>query len=289
VPLTYQLETGEQVEIITGKELTPSRDWLRPSLAYLNTARARAKLRAWFKQQDREHNIATGRSLLEKEFKRLALTSLDYKAVASKVHFESVDDMYAAVGSGDIGPGRVVNAAHTLVELEPNRQIELSPQWQVPKSKATAKGININGVGNLLTQIAKCCQPVPGDAITGYITVGRGVSIHRQDCSQALQLQQQEPERIIEVSWGDKPEQTYPVDILVQAYDRRGLLRDITTLLAAERVNVTAVNTQSNFEDNTATMRLTVQIVGLKALGQLLAKLNRLPNIISVIRQRDGK
>ena len=289
VPLTYQLETGEQVEIITGKEFTPSRDWLRPSLAYLNTARARAKLRAWFKQQDREHNIATGRSLLEKEFKRLALTSLDYKAVASKVHFESVDDMYAAVGSGDIGPGRVVNAAHTLVDIEPNRQIELSPQWPMPKSKPLAKGININGVGNLLTQIAKCCQPVPGDAITGYITVGRGVSIHRQDCSQALQLQQQEPERIIEVSWGDKPEQTYPVDILVQAYDRHGLLRDITTLLAAERVNVTAVNTQSNFEDNTATMRLTVQIVGLKALGQLLAKLNRLPNIISVIRQRDGK
>ncbi len=289
VPLTYQLQTGEQVDVITGKECAPSRDWLRPKLAYLKSTRARAKVRHWFKQQDREHNIATGRILLEKEFKRLALTSLDYKAVAKKVHFDSVEDMYAAVGAGDLGPGQVINAAQGLVDVGENKQIELSRRWQAPSSRFKQSDVTFEGVGNLLTQIAKCCKPVPGDAITGYITVGRGVSIHRQDCTQVLQLQSHEPERIIQVSWGIKPEQTYPVDVLIQAYDRHGLLRDITVLLATEGISLLAANTQTDINDNTASIRLTVEIISLEALGLILAKLNRLPNIISVARQLDGK
>lgn len=289
VPLTYQLQIGEQVDIITGKECAPSRDWLRPSLAYLKSTRARAKVRHWFKQQDREHNIATGRTMLEKEFKRLALTSLDYKTVAKKVHFDGVEDMYAAVGAGDLGPGQVVNAAQSLVDQGENRQIELSRQWSVSPSRFKQSDVIIDGVGNLLTQIAKCCKPVPGDAITGYITVGRGVSIHRQDCNQVLQLQAQEPERIIQVSWGLKPEETYPVDVLIEAYDRHGLLRDITVLLSTESVNLLAANTLTDTNDNTASIRLIVEITSLESLGLILAKLNRLPNIISVARQLDGK
>ncbi len=287
VPLTYQLETGQQVEIIRGRNFTPSRDWLRPSLGYLNTPRARAKVRHWFKEQDREHNISTGRLLLEKEFKRLALTSIDYREVARKVHFNSVDDMFAAVGAGDLGPGHVLHAAQSLVDGDVNKQIELSPQWRAPSSSRTQSDITISGVGNMLTQLAKCCKPLPGDAITGYITQGRGVSVHRQDCTQILQLQEKEPERIIQVDWGEE-QQTYPVDIVIEAYDRHGLLRDVTILLASENVNLISVNTQANSNDSTAILRLTIEIGGLDMLGILLSKLNGLPNVVNVYRVRVG-
>jgi GTP pyrophosphokinase len=289
VPLTYQLQTGEQVEVITGKESAPSRDWLQSGLGYLNTSRARAKLRHYFKQQDREQHIAAGRSVLEKEFKRLALTSLDYKAVAERVGSATVEDMYAAVGAGDLGSGQVLNAAQALVDVTEQHQYELVPAWLAPDKEIRPgkNEITIHGVGNLMTTIAKCCKPLPGDSIVGYITVGRGASIHRSDCSQLLQLAEQEPERIIEVSWGTRQEKVYPVDILIEAYDRAGLLRDITTLLAIERINVTAVNTLSDKTNHTATMRLTVETTGLLALSQLFAKFNRLPNVISVNRVTD--
>jgi GTP pyrophosphokinase len=146
--------------------------------------------------------------------------------------------------------------------------------------------VQINGVGNLLTQIAGCCQPVPGDPIVGYITLGRGVTIHRQDCQNALQLSSREPERIIQVSWGPVPVQTYPVDILVKAYDRPGLLRDVSQVLLNERINVLAVNTRSNREENTANMLLTIEIPGLDALGRLLGRVSQLPNIIEARRNR---
>ncbi len=287
VPLTYQLETGEQVEVITGKESHPSRDWLRPKLAYLKTSSARAKVRHWFKQQDREHNIATGRSLLEKEFKRLALTSLDYKKVADRVNFPSVEDMYAAVGAGDMGPGLVLNAAQALVEPEVKTRHEPT-RWRKSKFSSADADITIDGVGNLLTQIAKCCKPLPGDDISGYITVGRGVSIHRQDCAKVLELQQREPQRIIQVDWGTLSKVTYPVDIIIRAYDRHGLLSDISILLANEHINVSAMNTKSDKDTNIAYMRLTIEVTDLEILSLMLAKINRLPNIISVIRQREG-
>ena len=288
VPLTYQLQTGDQVEVITGKESAPSRDWLQSGLGYLNTSRARAKLRHYFKQQDREQHIADGRAVLEKEFKRLALTSLDYKAVAERVGCTTVEDMYAQVGAGDLGSGSVLNAAQALVDATEQHQYELVPALLPEKETRRGKGeISIHGVGNLLTTMAKCCKPVPGDPIVGYITLGRGASIHRSDCPQLLQLSVQEPERIIEVSWGARQERVYPVDIQIEAYDRAGLLRDITTLLAIERINVTAVNTLSDKTTNTASMRLTIETTGLHALSQLFAKINRLPNVISVQRVTD--
>ena len=289
VPLTYQLETGQQVDILTAKEAEPSREWLRPDLGYLKTSRARAKVRHWFKQRDRAHNIVTGRSLLEREFKRLALTSLDYKAVADEINHLSVEDMYAAVGAGDIGTGQVLNAAQRLVEADDHSQYELSPQWrpQAPLKQGSDE-VQVSGAGNMLTQMANCCKPLPGDTISGYVTIGRGVSIHRQDCSQLLQLQDVEPERIIEVNWGHQPEHTYPVDIHMEAYDRSGLLRDVTALLAGERVNVTAVKTLSDQMQNTVDMQLTIEVKGIDLLSRLLAKLNQLPNVISVNRVVDG-
>lgn len=286
VPLTYVLQTGEQVEILTGKENAPRRDWLQPNLAYLKSSRTRAKVQAWFRQQAREDNIVAGRNLLEKEFKRLALTSLDYKAVAERVRCATVEDMYAAVGVGSISASQAINAAQAL--LTRDGQVEPVPQIRKRASKESGSSVHIRGVGNLLTHIAGCCKPVPGEAIIGYITLGRGVSVHRQDCSKILQLQYAEPERIIEVSWGDE-QHTYPVEIEVLAHDRQGLLRDITQLLSTERINVLALNTLSDLENNTARMRLTVEITSLDALGGLLAKLSGMRNIMSASRVLEGE
>lgn len=288
VPLAYSLRTGEQVEVLTGKEDAPRRDWLQPNLGYLKSARARAKVQAWFRQQKREDNITAGRALIEREFRRLALTSLDYKAVAERVRCVTVEEMYAGLGSGEISAAQVLNAAQMLLGIE-------SPPPPIPVTARRRRvserdsDVRIRGVGNLLTHIAGCCKPVPGDAIVGYITVGRGVSVHRQDCAKALQLSYSEPERIVEVTWGDAEQKTYPVDVVLVAYDRQGLLRDITQLLAVKKVNVLAMNTLTNRTESTATMRLTVEITSLETLADLLVRLNGLPNVISATRVREGE
>jgi len=289
VPLTYSLHTGEQVEIITSKNGAPSRDWLNPNLGYITTSRARAKIVHWFKLQDREQNVAAGKAMLERDLARLALAAVDFAKLAEKCNLKSVEDMYAALGAGDLRLAHAVNLAQQQVEPERgNEQLELIPRRASAPRPGKRGDIQIQGVGNLLTQMAGCCQPLPGDPIVGYITVGRGVSIHRQDCASVLQLEGREPERIIQVSWGPVPVQTYPVDIVIKAYDRSGLLRDVTQVLLNERINVLAVNTRSNKEDNTASMQLTIEIPGLDALSRLLARISQLPNIIEARRNRSG-
>ncbi|TWI55564.1 GTP pyrophosphokinase [Pseudomonas duriflava] len=286
VPLNYSLQTGEQVEIITGKNGSPSRDWLNPNLGYVTTSRARAKIVHWFKFQARDQNVAAGKAMIERELLRLGLPPVDYEKLAEKISQRSAEDMQAALGAGDLRLAHVMHAAQELVE--PERETDpLELLQRRPSSKPGKRGdVQIQGVGNLLTQIAGCCQPVPGDSIVGYITLGRGVTIHRQDCQNALQLASREPERIIQVSWGPVPVQTYPVDILVKAYDRPGLLRDVSQVLLNERINVLAVNTRSNKEENTANMLLTIEIPGLDALGRLLGRVSQLPNIIEARRNR---
>ncbi|WP_027897056.1 GTP diphosphokinase [Zestomonas thermotolerans] len=287
VPLNYTLQTGEQVEIITSKQGTPSRDWLNSNLGYVTTSRARAKIVHWFKMQARDQNVAAGRSMLERELTRLALNHVDYDRLAEKANHKSADDMFAALGAGDLRLAHLVNYAQQLVEPERgNEQLELIPRRAAQARPGRRGDVQIQGVGNLLTQMAGCCQPLPGDPIVGYITVGRGVSIHRQDCASVLQLASREPERIIQVSWGPEPVQTYPVDILIRAYDRAGLLRDVSQVLLNEKINVLAVNTRSDKEDNTATMSLTIEIPGLDALGRLLGRIAQLPNIIEARRNK---
>ncbi|RMR09474.1 RelA/SpoT protein [Pseudomonas savastanoi pv. glycinea] len=287
VPLNYSLQTGEQVEIITSKQGTPSRDWLNSNLGYITTSRARAKIVHWFKLQARDQNVAAGRTLLERELARLALPAVDHERLAEKANMRAADDMYAALGAGDLRLTQLVNLAQQLVEPERgNEQLELIPRKATGYKPGKRGDIQIQGVGNLMTQMAGCCQPLPGDAIVGYITQGRGVSIHRQDCASVLQLGGREPERIIQVSWGPVPVLTYPVDIIIRAYDRSGLLRDVSQILLNERINVLAVNTRSNKEDNTALMSLTIEIPGLDALGRLLGRISQLPNIIETRRNR---
>jgi len=279
VPLTYTLSTGQRVEILTSKDGQPKRDWLQPGLGYLKTSRARAKVQHWFRAQAREDNIAAGRHLLEREFRRLALTSVDYLRIARKVQQASVEDMYAAVGSGDLSSTQVLNAAQGLVEYR-------GPQLKLTRAGSSGyrDQVQVRGVGNLMTHMAGCCKPLPGDAITGFITQGRGVSIHRADCARLIRLMETVPERVIEVEWGLSPRDNYEVDVAIEAYDRQGLLRDITGLFANARINVLSINTQTNKKSNTATMRLRVEVPNLGSLSKLLERINRLKNVVSASR-----
>jgi GTP pyrophosphokinase len=280
VPLTYTLQTGERVEVLTSKEGLPKRDWLQPGLGFLKTSRARAKVQYWFKSQAREDNVDAGRHLLEREFKRLALTSIDYQRIAKKVQHNTVEDMYAAVGAGDITAAHVLNAAQGLVESRPEPQLKLARA----RSGGYRGQVQVRGVGNLLTHMAGCCKPLPGDAITGFITQGRGVSVHRADCGRLVSLQDSTPDRVIEVEWGISPVANYEVDVAIEAYDRHGLLRDITGLFANARLNVLSISTQTNKKRNTATMRLRVEVPDLGSLSKLLERIDRLKNVVSAVR-----
>jgi len=289
VPLTYPLRTGEQIQILTSNNPAPSRDWLNPSLGYIQTSRSRAKVVNWFKQQDRGNNIVDGRALLEDEFRRLSIGDISFKELADQTNYNGPEDMFAAIGAGDLKPTHIAHIAQKILHPK-EQQLDLSlgtPKAEFKQAKPS-DDVRIRGVGRLLTTMAHCCNPVPGDPIVGYITVGRGVSIHRQDCMNVLQLEDMEPNRIIEVSWGPTPESAYSVSIEVQAYDREGLLRDITTVLANERVNVTGLNTYSDQQENTANLTIVMEISSLDALGQVTAKIKQLPNIIDVRRKRNG-
>lgn len=285
VPLTYPLKTGDQVFILTSNNPAPSRDWLNPSLGYIQTSRARAKVTHWFKEQNRDRNIMDGRAILEDEFKRLSIYDVDLNLLANKVNYQNAEDLFAAVGAGDLKPTHVANVAQQMIEPR-TQQLDLKLSGSRRRPYDTESDIQIRGVGKLKTQVARCCKPLPGDPIAGYITVGRGVTVHRQDCLTYLHLQEYEPNRIIEVSWGGKPEAVYPVDVEILAYDRSGLLRDITQVLSNSRSNVLALNTQSNADDNTATMIVTVEISSLEQLARLLAQIRNLPNIVEVRRKR---
>jgi GTP pyrophosphokinase len=284
VPLTYVLQTGERVEVLTSQQGVPRRDWLQPGLGFLRTSRARAKVQHWFKSQAREENVDAGRHLLEREFKRLALNSIDYKRIAKKLQQTTVDDLYAAVGSGDISSAQVLNIAQGLVETRQAPQLRLAK----PGGSSHRGQVRVHGVGNLLSYMAGCCKPLPGDGITGFITKGRGVSVHRSDCGRLMKLQESSQERIVEVAWGeDAPRDNFEVDVAIEAYDRQGLLRDITELFANARINVLSINTQTNKKRHTATMRLRVEVPNLGALSRLLERLNRLNNVVSAARLMD--
>lgn len=286
VPLNYKLQTGEQVEIMTTRGGVPSRDWLSSSLGYLNTTRAQAKVRHWFKQQDREKNISEGRELLEHEFMRLgiSLSRHDLDTLAPRLNVKAGDDVLAGIGAGDIRISQVISLMGSRVDN--NAQQDLLPKDVVGRSRRTQSGspIIIEGVGNLLTHIANCCKPIPGEPIVGYITQGRGVSVHSRGCPEFLRLQGDEPARVVDVQWNQSESDVYPVDIHIRAWDRTGLLRDITGVLANEHVNVTGLQTHSNKSDGTASMQVTVEIGSLNALGRLLAKIEQQPNVIEARR-----
>ncbi|MBM96689.1 MAG: GTP diphosphokinase [Oceanospirillaceae bacterium] len=281
------LSNGDQVEILTHPDAHPSRDWLYPDSGYLNTSRARAKVAQWFKRQARDQNLAEGRQMVLRELDRLDLSQKPLQEVAEGLNLKSTNDLFAAVGAGDVRVGQVVHGLlRQTDELSRQQELPLMRSPSTPRSELGKDDIFIEGVGNLMTQMANCCQPLPGDQISGFVSQGRGVIVHRSDCPNLLHMEAIEPNRVLQVSWGMEPSQTYPVEVSILAYDRTGLLRDVSMVMADEKVNVIGVNTQSNRGDNTASMQLTVEIESLANLSSLINKVEQLPNVISARRIR---
>lgn len=283
VPLNHILQTGDRVEILTGKEVKPSLDWINPNLNYVKSSRAKAKIHHWFKQQDFEKNREEGEELFNKELARLQLKAENLDEIAQGFNFKKKDDLMAALGRSD------VRLSHIISKLTPS---ELQPS--TPKIKKAAEhhdrgasdDIQIQNVGNLLTHIAKCCHPVPGDEIIGYITIGRGVSIHRKDCANIFHtLESNEAaSRLIEVSWGENVSHSYQVNVQVEAHNHPNLLREITQILSLEKVNVFALSTEVDHEEQLMKVSLTVEVDGVEGLSRLLAKFRQSNLVIEAKR-----
>lgn len=283
VPLTQRLQNGQQVEILTTRGGTPSRDWLNPNMGYLQSPSARAKVRRWFKQQDHEQHIAQGRAILERERRRLGVTESNLGRLAKQFGYKQPDDLFAALGHAQISLNQL---DHALREPRPPQPINLPASGLPLKSPALTRGeVHVLGVSNLLIRMAGCCKPMPNEPITGYVTQGQGIAIHRQDCYNFRQLARERPERLIDVAWGTATAQTYPVDILVEAHDRRGLLRDVSEAVTGEQVNILAVNTLSDRATQTARMCLTLEIGNAEQLDRVLKHLLRVSGVVQARRK----
>jgi len=287
VPLTYRLQTGDRVEVLTVKKGGPSRDWLNPDLGYLVTPKARAKVQAWVRHQTLDYVVTTGRQVLEREFKRLGLGEVNQERLAQKLKFRRVEDMLAAVGRGEIKTAQIVAGAQEGEREEPRAESPLEMMTRAPTRSDKHGDVSIEGVGNLLTHMASCCKPLPGEPIVGYITHGRGITVHRRDCRNVLRHGAGGNERLVELQWGESATQTYPVDIEISAYDRQGLLHDVSAVLSNARINVIAVNTRSDKSRNVARMLLTVEIPDLDALSRVLAQIAQLPNVTDARRRTE--
>ncbi|MBA6341080.1 GTP diphosphokinase [Colwellia sp. MB02u-10] len=291
VPFTYLLQTGDQVEVLRSKTLNPSRDWLNPSLNYLHTPRARAKVQHFFRLLDRDKNLAAGKEMLDTALGKLqlSLAKVDFSAAIERFNFTTKDDLFAAVGSGST---RLLQVVHCLQQqdekLKP--EVDIDPQslirqpQQADTEAADNNGITVSGVGNLLTHMAKCCHPVPGDEIAGFITQGRGISVHRVDCEQLANALNQQPEREVEVQWGINNKKSYQVSINIIGGDRQGLLRDISTIISNERVSIIGIESHTDNAKQSMSMTIKVEIANNEALTRLLAKLKQLDDVAEVKR-----
>ena len=280
VSLDYQLKTGDQVEILTAKRGGPSRDWLNPHLGLVNSQRARTKIRQWFKKQAREHNLSQGKTLLEKEFHKLGITDIDNMVLAASFDFKSSEDMFVAIGCGDLSMRRIINH---LQEFEEREDDPFFPIQTTPLDRKDSESVKVLGLKGILTNYARCCNPVPGDSIVGYITRGRGATIHRKDCPNILRTK--DKDRIVKVSWGE-PKRTFPVIVQIKAYDRQGLLGDISTVLSNEGVNLRDIDI--NFSNNLATIKTMLDVSDINQLSKILAIIESLPNIMEAYRMKPG-
>lgn len=296
VPFTYQLQMGDQVEIITQKQPNPSRDWLNPNLGYVTTSRGRSKIHAWFRKQDRDKNILAGRQILDDELAHLGISLKEAeKHLLPRYNFNELEELLAAIGGGDIRLNQMVNFLQSQFnkpsaeEQDAAALKQLQQKTYAPQNRRKDDGrVVVEGVGNLMHHIARCCQPIPGDEIVGFITQGRGISVHRADCEQLAELRSHAPERIVEAVWGESYSAGYSLVVRVQANDRSGLLRDITTILANEKVNVLGVASRSDIKQQIATIDMTIEIYNLQVLGRVLGKLNQVPDVIDARRLHGG-
>ncbi len=288
-PLNYKLRMGDQVEILTAKRGGPSMDWLNTDLDYAVTNRARTKIRHWLRKQNREKHIVMGREVLERELKRLGvLEKVTFESVARLLGHEKLDEFLAAIGAGDVTGSQITN--RVLEEERRKSAASLSDQDLLkpktrPKGANIAKGVSIMGAGGLLVNLARCCSPMPGDDIIGYITRGRGVTVHRGECPNIHAMR--ETERLIDVSWGgEEEEQRYLVPVEVVAYDREGLLREISTIIADQRVNIASVEVSTR--NHIATLNLQLEIASNQQLTRILSKIDVVPNVVEARRRNTG-
>jgi GTP pyrophosphokinase len=287
VPLTHRLANGEVVEIVTARVAQPSRDWLSPQLGFLVSPRSRAKVRSFFRKQDEERNRVQGRELLERELTRFGTHGVTLPELIGDLGFKTATDLYAALGNGDVNLAQVANALQRRVAASTNGAMPRAPK-QVARVRAgktgASSGIVVQGVGDLMSNFARCCRPVPPEPIVGYITQGRGVSIHRQSCASLLRMRSRQAERIIGVEWGERQDRLFAVEIAVHAFDRRGLVRDISAVLADEKISIEQMTTNTNARENTADVALRVGVHGLEELSRVLSRIGALPNVVRARR-----
>lgn len=292
VPLTHLLKTSDQVSILTAKQGKPSRDWLNPELGYLKTSRARAKVHQWFKSQDYDKDCQEGQTILEQEFRKHNLPVAQLDEVAAKLNYKSGDGMMAALGRGELKIGHVIHVLGVSQQspgldqqsAEPTTpQVAPSQKPEIPKARGD---FNIQGVDNLLSRPARCCKPIPGDPIIGYITQGKGISIHRKDCRNILSVDSTKHDRLVEVNWGTEQAPTYLVDLEIHAYERQGLVRDISTIVTAEKINIAGINLRHDKNKQYAYLTLTVEIHEMDSLDKVLTKLQQMTDVVKVERLR---
>ncbi|MGH2562195.1 MAG: RelA/SpoT family protein [Thermomicrobiales bacterium] len=280
VPLNSKLQNGQVVRILTSKaKVGPSRDWLQSSTGYVTTASAREKIRQWFRRQERDENIAQGKEILERELRRLSIEQKPEEILKHFPHYTKFDDFLAAIGYGGVSPQVI---AARISESGDKDVLVATPNLVAPTAPAR---VQVMGVGDLLTNLAQCCKPVGGDPIVGYVTRGRGITVHREDCTNVQNLP--DAERLVPVTWGDRGNDTFPVAIAVLAWDRVGLLKDVSTLLSDERVNILSVLTNTH-DDRTVTLALTVEVEGVAQLSRIMQRLESIQDVYEVRRDTSG-
>ena len=283
VPLDYHLQNSETVEIVTGKTAQPSRDWLSPQSGFLASPRHRNKVRAWFRKQDESQNKTAGRALFEREMQRLGEHALPIPELLAELKLASADALHVALGQGDVTAAQVAGAIQRLQHA--HEQLPTAAQ-RARTAAANEPDVAVQGVGDLLSTYARCCKPVPPEPITGYITVGRGVTIHAKTCANLARLAQKAPERLLAVDWGGATSGEFPVDIEVEAFDRRGLVRDVSGVLTDEKISIQGMRTVTDRRDNVAHMQLGIVITDLAQLSRVLARIAQLANVIKARRKR---
>ena len=276
VPLYHELKTGDQVVILTAKRGGPSRDWLNSNLGLVKTQRAKSKIRLWFKREDYQQNLSQGRLLLERELQRLGIAEINFEKMARDLGIKTPEEMFVDLGTGDLSVSKVIRE---IAETGENANILTAG---APTTEPTAiNAVNVVGLKGLLTTMGRCCNPTPGDQIIGYITRGRGATIHRQDCPNILRLGQEDRERLVRVDWGTEV-RTYPVPIRIRAYDRQGLMGDVSNLLDSEGINIADVKV--NVNKSLAELRLIVEVQDISQLSKILTKLENVPNVTEAHR-----
>lgn len=291
VPFTYQLKMGEQVDIITQKEPNPSRDWLNPSLGFVSSGRARAKINAWFRKQARDKNVIAGKDILDAELIKIGAVSKDASFAIKRFNLNSIDDVYAGVGSGDLRINQVVNYINSKIN-QPTKEDEddllrkklEQTENQPSNNKKRNDAVVVEGVNNLLTHLARCCQPIPGDLIEGYVTQGRGISVHRSDCDQLTELRHHAPERLIDTVWGRGYVGHYSLVLRVFASERSGIIKDLTVVFTNEKVKVLSLQGRVDYKKNLSIMDFEVELTDLDMLSRVITRLEQIKNVQQVKR-----